>query len=182
MSDKRTNIIIEEINYWKQHKLLPDVYCDFLLALYSKGEDTSKLTNKNKAFKITQIVRITLLFIMLLLSFLLVYFLEMESIWQTILLIVILIFSSSLYILLRRNQDFAYHFGMVIVLAIYFIASIHISTLYIKNQQILYFVLFSNFIAWFYVGQKQRLKYLKITSIIFTVFTVIYIISRYFMT
>lgn len=47
MSDHRTEIIIKEIKYWKMNKLLPDIYCDFLLALYTKGE-TKEAKNKEK--------------------------------------------------------------------------------------------------------------------------------------
>lgn len=184
MLDERTNIIINEINYWKQHKLLPDVYCDYLLALYSQGEDTEKLIrkNKNKVFKITQIVITSLLILMLLLSLSLVYLIEIENMWQTILLITIIIFSSWMYILLRKNNDFSFHFGIVILLTIYFISSIHISTLYIKNQWLIYLILFLNLFGWFYISQRKQLKYLKVVSTISIVFTVFYIISHYFAT
>ncbi|ARK29345.1 hypothetical protein [Halalkalibacter krulwichiae] len=38
MDKHRKEIIIREIQYWKKSKLLPDHYCDFLLTLYSEGE------------------------------------------------------------------------------------------------------------------------------------------------
>lgn len=39
MNPQRKRIIISEIKYWKQNKLLPEHYCDFLVALYAQGED-----------------------------------------------------------------------------------------------------------------------------------------------
>ncbi|WP_404403929.1 hypothetical protein [Jeotgalibacillus malaysiensis] len=38
MDKKRKETIVQEINYWKQNKLLPDAYCDFLMNLYTSGE------------------------------------------------------------------------------------------------------------------------------------------------
>ena len=37
MNAKRKKIIMTEINYWKQNKLLPEHYCDFLITLYTQG-------------------------------------------------------------------------------------------------------------------------------------------------
>ncbi|WP_409301729.1 hypothetical protein [Peribacillus sp. SCS-155] len=38
MNDTRKKIILQEIQHWKQNRMLPEHYCDFLLALYSEGE------------------------------------------------------------------------------------------------------------------------------------------------
>ncbi|GAA0362701.1 hypothetical protein [Bacillus horti] len=47
--DQKTKVVIQEIKYWKKNKLLPEHYCDFLLALYTEGsenipEEKTKLT------------------------------------------------------------------------------------------------------------------------------------------
>ncbi|PLS15205.1 hypothetical protein CVD28_23020 [Bacillus sp. M6-12] len=39
MNETRKKIIINEILYWKKARMLPEQYCDYLLALYSEGED-----------------------------------------------------------------------------------------------------------------------------------------------
>ena len=38
MTKQRKQIIVNEIAFWKQHKMLPDHYCDFLTSLYTGGE------------------------------------------------------------------------------------------------------------------------------------------------
>lgn len=38
MSNQRKQIILNEITFWKQNKLLPEHYCDFLSTLYTEGE------------------------------------------------------------------------------------------------------------------------------------------------
>ncbi len=42
MDETRKQIIINEIEYWKEHHLLPEQYCDFLLALYTEGNGIEK--------------------------------------------------------------------------------------------------------------------------------------------
>lgn len=39
MDNPKKQIIINEILFWKQNKLLPEHYCDFLMTLYTEGED-----------------------------------------------------------------------------------------------------------------------------------------------
>ena len=39
MNDNRKKIIISEIKYWKEKKLLPPHYCDFLIMLYARGDE-----------------------------------------------------------------------------------------------------------------------------------------------
>ena len=39
MNEQRKRIIISEIKYWKNNKLLPEHYCDFLITLYAQGAD-----------------------------------------------------------------------------------------------------------------------------------------------
>ncbi|MFE4133166.1 hypothetical protein [Peribacillus sp. YIM B13482] len=38
MDEMRKKIIIQEINSWKESRMLPEQYCDYLLALYCQGE------------------------------------------------------------------------------------------------------------------------------------------------
>lgn len=43
MNPQRKRMIISEIKYWKQNKLLPEHYCDFLITLYAQGQDEKEL-------------------------------------------------------------------------------------------------------------------------------------------
>lgn len=38
MDEMRKKIIIQEINSWKESRMLPEQYCSYLLALYGQGE------------------------------------------------------------------------------------------------------------------------------------------------
>ncbi|SDM84784.1 hypothetical protein SAMN05518871_102384 [Psychrobacillus sp. OK028] len=47
MSLQRKQIIMNEITFWKKNKLLPEHYCDFLLALYAQGENQADEQTEN---------------------------------------------------------------------------------------------------------------------------------------
>lgn len=44
MSIQRKKTIITEIKYWKENKLLPEHYCDFLITLYTQGEQEGDIS------------------------------------------------------------------------------------------------------------------------------------------
>lgn len=46
MTKEKKQIIISEIRYWKQNKLLPEHYCDFLITLYAQGENPDDVAEK----------------------------------------------------------------------------------------------------------------------------------------
>lgn len=50
MNEHRKKIIISEIKYWKQKKLLPAHYCDFLIALYARGGEEEEEVKETSSF------------------------------------------------------------------------------------------------------------------------------------
>ncbi|MFE4812247.1 hypothetical protein ACFQ9Y_13895 [Peribacillus simplex] len=51
MDEMRKKIIIQEINSWKESRMLPEQYCNYLLALYCQGELPPSKSNKNESKK-----------------------------------------------------------------------------------------------------------------------------------
>ena len=53
MSNQRKQIILNEITFWKKNKLLPEQYCDFLMTLYTEGnnEDEKRIANAKHSVK-----------------------------------------------------------------------------------------------------------------------------------
>lgn len=49
MNEKRKQLILSEIEYWKQHNLLPEHYCDFLSTLYGGVDPTEEVEVKVEA-------------------------------------------------------------------------------------------------------------------------------------
>ncbi|WP_339250599.1 hypothetical protein NSQ43_12295 [Sporosarcina sp. FSL W8-0480] len=70
MSIQRKKTIITEIKYWKENKLLPEHYCDFLITLYTQGEQERDISasdailiNRKKKFS-KRLVFLHLLYIL----------------------------------------------------------------------------------------------------------------------
>ena len=48
MNENRKQIIINEIIYWKKNELLPEHYCDFLLALIYRRQRAERSIKKSR--------------------------------------------------------------------------------------------------------------------------------------
>jgi hypothetical protein len=111
LMDQKKKIIIQEIEYWKRSRLLPEHYCDFLLQLYlsdskkntkSGGGSFSFFTSKNTLFII-----MALFFI---LGFLAFYFIDFSNQMQMYLIaITVFIFYSSAMFAYRKGQSFFHY-------------------------------------------------------------------------
>lgn len=84
MINEKKNIIINEIHYWKNNKLLPDTYCDFLLALYTEGNDVEIEMSSQKSHINTffHIFLHGLLLVLLTAMLLVIYFTELSFVLQ----------------------------------------------------------------------------------------------------
>ncbi|YCI75445.1 hypothetical protein M1D47_17610 [Bacillus sp. R1-10] len=51
MDEMRKKIIIQEINSWKESRMLPEQYCNYLLALYGQGELPPSKSNETASRK-----------------------------------------------------------------------------------------------------------------------------------
>lgn len=71
MNAQRKKIIMTEINYWKQNKLLPEHYCDFLITLYTQGNHEQEISaedavlSKEKKKINTRVILIQFLYILI---------------------------------------------------------------------------------------------------------------------
>ncbi|MCS0823668.1 hypothetical protein NX029_06770 [Cytobacillus firmus] len=43
MDENRKKVIVNELLYWKKSRMLPDRYCDYLLALYTEGSQPKEI-------------------------------------------------------------------------------------------------------------------------------------------
>ncbi|WP_339228146.1 hypothetical protein NSQ77_00040 [Oceanobacillus sp. FSL K6-2867] len=96
MASERIAIIVKEIRYWKEHRLLPETYCDYLLALYTNGEAHSEEVDnkvKTRQWTIINVIHLLLALLMVPFSLLVLYFTEFDSFLQ---LVILLLFFSYL--------------------------------------------------------------------------------------
>ncbi|CDO01871.1 hypothetical protein BN988_00318 [Oceanobacillus picturae] len=175
MSEDRIATIVREINYWKEHHLLPDIYCDFLLALYTNGEGVTETENNAKK-RHKNSLQIILVSILLPFSFYVIYFTQVELFLQLGMLLLFLCYSGWTYASMKNRYNALYHAGLITSLFLIFLITLTLGKLFQFHN--IYTSLFFtvNFCSWILIGRRQRLKYLVFTGIVALLFTCLYII------
>lgn len=167
MSNKRTDIIIKEIHYWKEHNLLPKVYCNFLLALYTKGQSTDDQERAQLHGKshYSSLVQISIVAMTLVLSLIVVYSKHIQPFVQLLLLIILILLCFWMYILLKNNNDIYKNLSLVSLLIIFLNVSIYITKYFFNFPWIINVIILVNFSIWFFVSQRNQLKFLRYASL-----------------
>lgn len=176
LSNRRIEIIIQEINYWKEHKILPEMYCDFLLALYTKGRDETKISisEKDEKLEFVSILQLTTQFFLLLTAVVVLNMQNVRPSFQTIFLSTALLVIFWLFKLLSKKTNIYFHLSITILLVQLFLITIFLANQYVHFEWIISVVVICNFICWFMIGFKYKLKYLQIIAVILMVFTIFY--------
>jgi len=174
MDKEKKEIIIKEIHYWKENKLLPDTYCDFLLALYTEGnhyEETTAFSANSKTG--THLIWTSAVFVLLLFSALVTYFTELSFVLQTVtsgflLLASILV---TAFLLVRKGK-----FQMPLVIT--FIQLLMTSLSFVEfatdgNSFWIATTVVTNCLLWMIIGGLFRIYYLLISGIMASLIFVI---------
>ncbi|MBO8156060.1 MAG: hypothetical protein H0Z32_06330 [Bacillaceae bacterium] len=164
MSKDRKKIILNEIEYWKENRLLPKEYCDFLIALYTEGSGIqSKRHNwKKSAF----FLDIMLILLMLPLSFLVIYFTQFSLVMQIFIIFIFLLFLYIHIIYLRKNNSIYFHLALIIFLLVFFILSVHLVNILTGNDFYIQGIVLANCILWAVLGFSKKYHYLTASGII----------------
>lgn len=170
--DDHTRIIVKEIEFWKEHKLLPEHYCNYLMALYTNGNSVEQ-TKRRRWIEFSQNV---LLLLLLPFSFLVIYFTQFPVLLQLGIFILFLVYAtwSCIYFWKKRSKYF--HLAFVIMLLLCLLYSVYIVNDLIVLDWVVYFVILVNFIGWIQVGMKAKYKYLTVSGLIGLVFSIFYIV------
>lgn len=173
MSDSRKKIILNEILFWKQNKLLPEHYCDFLATLYAEGEDYEKqedLSHRQAILSVERTKRIlfSIGLMIVVLAVLYVLFSVDTMVWliSIVIAIIALAFLVGAFVLSKNKSLLAPIIHLVAALLILGV-SIKISLTYFsENIMILYFLLLANCALWLFSGIKLKLTYFTVSGIL----------------
>lgn len=172
--EKKNEIIIKEIQHWKQSKLLPETYCDFLLALYTKGDGSAHQIKHGSGTSMRDWLKLIIL--ILLVPIILGVYLYINSVTQIGILLILGIVGFSLYNSHKKNEGFLRHLSLVVFLFIGLLLTISISKFLFEIQHIINGVILLNFISWLILSLKNKYTYLTILSSLAILFMVIYIV------
>lgn len=171
MSNPKKKIILNEIMFWKQNKMLPEHYCDFLMTLYSEGNRQEEVTGKSKNavinvekrknrsvsmfFPISAIVMLLLLF-------------TMQFEW--VVMAVAAVFAAGCLIgaiyFAKRNHLMAVMLQLATALTILGV-TLKVSTTYFAgNNEMLYIILIVNCVFWLLSGIMLKIIYFTISGIL----------------
>lgn len=161
MDETRKQIIIKEIYYWKEHHLLPEQYCDFLLALYTEGNGI-----ENKRNKMSNNKKQLLWFLLIPILIFLIYFTELSLILQ-ISFSIIFLFIGTYIIIYFTKKGFFYQIPLIFSALFFLFVSVEIiQKLYSSHVFSLYGVLLLNCLIWLVSGIKFKLMYFTISGIL----------------
>ncbi|SER17556.1 hypothetical protein SAMN04487944_101510 [Gracilibacillus ureilyticus] len=163
MDAERKDVIVKEINYWKSHHLLPEQYCDFLIALYTEGEGTEESQTKSKKTPYYLLFYFfnTLLLIMPMLIYLLV-----ESVtWQIIGILLVLLSNMWMIGIFKKNEQLNEGYAVMTLLVNFLIStSLYLNDLF-KEVLITYAWIFINSISWIVFGKWKNHFFLQVAGV-----------------
>lgn len=166
----RKKIIVNEIKYWKNSHLLPEHYCNFLLSLYTEGEDLSGSEQKQKKTNTGQtivLILITISLVIMGLGFLVIYFTELAPVLQTAITIALSLVMLGLAFFVRKYDQRVIHLFILLAALMIFLSSIHLTaSLFPESQMAILFCVLITCIFWLFIGKKYKLKYFIISGVI----------------
>src|SRR5699024_4145620 len=146
-------------------------------ALYTKGESkTGKMTSKKvDNGGIAPTVQLTFQLFLLLASVVVINMQHISHYFQISFLPVALFGILCLFKLLSKTSNIYFHLSVTILLVQIFLITVFLSNQFIQLEWIMMIIVIFNFICWFFIGYKYKLKYLQYIGVILMVVTLIYI-------
>jgi hypothetical protein len=163
IKDSKTEMIISEIQFWKKNKLLPEQYCDYLLALYTGGAaiDDRKPVNSHRKILFKDFF---IVIFILVISLFVIYFTELSIVLQTAILasFVGLLLGVGIYYTKKQFSPLLHYTSAACILLL---SSIDITEKVFKGSSLeLYITLFLNCFLWVGVGLKWKLIYFSLAG------------------
>lgn len=169
MDVKRKQTIIQEIKYWKRSKLLPEHYCDYLLTLYTEGEENTEHGSAEKrklsSSSITFVYSFIFVHLLLFLTIVVIYFTNFSYVMQIALLV--LFFIVSLWIAKRivmtyKNVGYYYY---LLAAIIFILLCLFLNQIFFYNSKsTLIAIVLVHFICWLFIGLKWKITYFTIAG------------------
>ncbi len=178
MTNPRKQIIVNEITFWKKNKMLPEHYCDFLMTLYTEGNEVQIAGDAKQAVKAQEKRKGRWLYIAVPLIAIILFatlFLA-DSFWiATVPAVIIgLIITVAAFMTAKKTgllTPLLYVSGALVI----FGASVRLCVTYMPgNNAAIYAVLILNSLFWFLSGLKMKLTYLTISGALGILVIVIY--------
>ena len=169
MSNPKKQIIMNEITFWKQNKLLPEHYCDFLMTLYSEGNQAEEISGKSKnavnnVEKRKKLTVATSFPVVAAVIVLLLFTIQYE--WVVIAIaavFAVLCLIGAIYFA-NKNNLLATMLQLATALAALGVTLKVCTTYYSGNNEMLYILLLVNCVFWLLSGLIMKITYFTISG------------------
>lgn len=174
---KRKDIIIQEIKNWKRHNLLPETYCDFLITLYTEGDEKNDPDFRKPPFlRLKTIYAIIFVHLLLLVTVVVIYFTDFSFIMQ--IAVVILCGAMIFFVakkLLLTNKNFAHLFYLIGAITFFLLMIEGAKKFFPENSLAIAVTVLVNSFAWIAIGYKWKIKYFQIAGIVSVLLFIAYL-------
>lgn len=162
---------MNEITFWKQNKLLPEHYCDFLMTLYSEGNQNEEISGKAKNAINSVGKRKNLNFSMLFpISAIVILLLLFTVQFEWVVIAVAAIFASSCLLgaiyFAKKNHVLAIMLQLATALAALGVTLKVITTYFSGNNEMLFILLVINCVFWLLSGIIMKIVYFTISGVL----------------
>ncbi|KGX89191.1 hypothetical protein [Pontibacillus litoralis] len=168
MDRNRKNIIIDEIHYWKSNHLLPEEYCNFLLALYTEGEASEEdySPSSRTSSSIWQSLFVALIILLVPVSFLVIYFTNLHSLMQMGIITIFLCVAFACIFYYKNKTSIYIHAAYLVFFLILLLLTVYGASLLPFTFWLVQGMVVLNCALWIYIGYTKQLVYLKVSGII----------------
>lgn len=158
----RKQIIINEIRYWKQHRMLPATYCDYLLSLYTEGEqDVPRYKRfQNWFVKIVPVASAAIILI----GYLVIYFTEMSFDLQIVLGTFYLVATIMMARFYHAKHLAGSHFSFFVVALALLLFSMQLAIHLFQTQMAMLLMIGANGLLWLLIGKRWRIRFFGIAG------------------
>ncbi len=175
MDWQRKAIIIGEIKYWKDNRLLPAAYCDYLLALYTKGEE-EETTSKSSQFKKRNLLTLIFLALNVLIApgiaFFIIYA-PIDLMATTGLLFLALVMSLGLSFIAWKHYRIEENYIILVLLLNLLILSMIVINQWVTQSIIALGIIYLQLIIWIFLGVKLKNNWLLFIGILAMIISLI---------
>jgi hypothetical protein len=175
-NNQKTNIIIHEILFWKQNKMLPEQYCDYLLALYNQGNEVEDIETGKSRFSFASFAPSVLICTLIPISLFVIYFTELSFVLQTAILtgFVVSLFFAGIY---YSNKELILPVIYIAIAMIMLLQTVSFADAFFKgDKHITYAILFFNCLMWILCGRFMNLLYFTLGGAVGTILLIVSIL------
>lgn len=175
MKDEKKQVIIKEIHFWKDNRMLPEHYCNYLLTMYSQGEELPETAlKKTGSSRFTVISLLASLFVIGISLFVL-YFTELYPPLQMAILAFFVVLLISLAIYFSKKGFFLpLLYVTAAILLLVFTVELH-ERVWKGNSNSLYALLFFHCFIWWLAGRRFKQVYFTISAWLGVILLIIFI-------